>query len=111
MANLSSEATDGMPVIVAVRPEEFSIRAPGDGLTCQVHSKVFLGKYITYGLTIPEELVLPKQPSIEFSQDLGHAEKILETGDTVTLRPNARKINVFTADGSHSLMEGVVRHE
>ena len=111
MANLSSEATDGMPVIVAVRPEEFSIRAPGDGLTCQVHSKVFLGKYITYGLTFPEELVLPKQPSIEFSQDLGHAEKILETGDTVTLRPNARKINVFTADGSHSLMEGVVRHE
>ncbi|MCI7057077.1 MAG: ABC transporter ATP-binding protein [Selenomonas bovis] len=111
MANLSSEATDGMPVIVAVRPEEFSIRAPGDGLTCQVHSKVFLGKYITYGLTFPKELVLPKQPSIEFSQDLGHAEKILETGDTVTLRPNARKINVFTADGSHSLMEGVVRHE
>ena len=55
--------------------------------------------------------MLPKQPSIEFSQDLGHAEKILETGDTVTLRPNARKINVFTADGSHSLMEGVVQNE
>ena len=62
-------------------------------------------------MEFPEEMLVPGQPSIEFSQDLGHAEHMLEVGDTVTLRPNPMKVNVFSADGSHSLMEGVVQNE
>ena len=56
-------------------------------------------------------MLVPGQPSIEFSQDLGHAEQILEVGDKVRLKPNATKINLFATDGSHSLMKGVVQNE
>ena len=112
MGNLSEEAIEGMEATISVRPEEFSI-CPADqpGLTCTVSSKVFLGKYITYALSFPDEMLVPGQPSIEFSQDLGHAEQILEVGDKVRLKPNATKINLFATDGSHSLMKGVVQNE
>lgn len=106
---LSKEAADGQEVIVAVRPEEFSMQEAG--LTCKVVTRVFLGKYMQYALDFPEEMLAGKQPSIEYSQDLGHAEHMLGVGDGVTLRPNPDKINVFTADGERSLMEGVVQNE
>lgn len=111
MQGLSGEAAEGMDIIIAVRPEEFSIRSEGEGIRCEVSSKVFLGKYIQYGLKFSDDMLVPGQPSIEYSQDVGHAEHILEVGDVVTLHPNPAKVNLFTADGSHSLMEGVVRDE
>lgn len=111
LKTLGEEAKEGMEVIISVRPEEFSIQPEGQGVRCRVHSKVFLGKYINYGLDFPEDMLIPGQPSIEYSQDLGHAEHILEVGDFVTLRPNPAKVNIFAADGSHSLMEGVVQNE
>ena len=112
MDNLSEDAVEGMEATISVRPEEFSLcSADQPGLTCTVSSKVFLGKYITYALSFPDEMLVPGQPSIEFSQDLGHAEQILEVGDKVRLKPNAAKINLFAADGSHSLMKGVVQNE
>lgn len=111
LTTLGEEAKAGMEVIISVRPEEFSIQPESMGVRCRVHSKVFLGKYINYGLEFPENMLVPGQPSIEYSQDLGHAEHILEVGDYVTLRPNPAKVNVFAADGSHSLMEGVVQNE
>lgn len=111
LSTLGPDAKAGMDVIVSVRPEEFSIQPEGQGLHCRIHSKVFLGKYINYGLSFAEEMLVPGQPSIEYSQDLGHAEQILEPGDTVTLKPNPAKVNVFLPDGSRSLMEGVVRDE
>lgn len=111
MTTLSEEAADGQEVVISVRPEEFSICTEGEGVRCQVATKVFLGKYVNYSLDFPEEMLVPNQPSIEYSQDLGHAEKLLEVGDTVYLKPNAMKINIFVADGSRSLMEGVVENE
>ena len=56
-------------------------------------------------------MLVPGQAAIEFSQDLGHAERLLAAGDTVRLRPNAQKINIFTADGTCSLLKDVVRYE
>lgn len=111
MATLGKDAADSQNVIISVRPEEFSICHEGEGLGCKIAAKVFLGKYINYSLEFDEGMLVPDQPSIEYSQDLGHAEKILEVGDTVYLKPNAMKINVFIADGSRSLMEGVVENE
>ena len=111
MNTLSEEGKIGDDVTIAVRPEEFSICGEGQGVKCTIKTKVFLGKYITYGLEFPEDMLVPDQPAIEFSQDLGHAERVLEIGDTVYLKPNAAKINVFRADGSKSLMEGVVENE
>lgn len=111
MDNLSDEVTDGMQVIVSVRPEEFSIQPQGQGLQCRIKNKVFLGKYNTYFLDFEEKMLVPNQPSIEFSQDLGHAERLLDVNETVTLKPNAAKVNVFTADGQRNLLKGVVLHE
>ena len=111
MDNLSDEGTDGMQVIVSVRPEEFSIQPQGQGLQCRIKNKVFLGKYNTYFLDFEEKMLVPNQPSIEFSQDLGHAERLLDVNETVTLKPNAAKVNVFTADGERNLLKGVVLHE
>ena len=111
MNNLNEEAKVGDDVIIAVRPEEFSICGEGQGVKCTIKTKVFLGKYITYGLEFPDDMLIPDQPAIEFSQDLGHAERVLAIGDTVYLKPNAAKVNIFRADGSRSLMEGVVENE
>ena len=111
MDNLSDEVTDGMQVIVSVRPEEFSIQPQGQGLECRIKNKVFLGKYNTYFLDFEEKMLVPNQPSIEFSQDLGHAERLLDVNETVTLKPNAAKVNVFTADGERNILKGVVLHE
>ena len=111
MDNLSDEVTDGMQVIVSVRPEEFSIQPQGQGLQCRIKNKVFLGKYNTYFLDFEEKMLVPNQPSIEFSQDLGHAERLLDVNETVALKPNAAKVNVFTADGERNLLKGVVLHE
>ena len=97
--------TDGQDIVISVRPEEFSVQE--DGIQCKVNSRVFLGKYINYTLTFPPDMLVPNQPSIEFSQDLGHAEKIFEVGDTVTLRPNTAKINIFTADQAMNLIKDV----
>lgn len=109
MDNLSEDAVDGMEVIISVRPEEFSIQK--DGLKCKIKNKVFLGKYNTYFLEFPENMLISDQPSIEFSQDLGHAERLLDIDEEVVLRPNPAKVNIFTADGSRNLLKGVVLHE
>ena len=109
MDNLSEDAVDGMEVIISVRPEEFSIQK--DGVKCKIKNKVFLGKYNTYFLEFPENMLIPDQPSIEFSQDLGHAERLLDIDEEVVLRPNPAKVNIFTVDGSRNLLKGVVLHE
>lgn len=100
---------DGQEVVISVRPEEFSVQQ--DGIQCRIHTRVFLGKYVNYTLTFAPDMLIPNQSSIEFSQDLGHAEKIYEPGDTITLRPNKAKINVFTADQSRNLIKDVKQYE
>lgn len=107
MDNLSS-VTDGQEVVISVRPEEFSVQE--DGIECTISSRVFLGKYINYTLTFPLDMLVPNQPSIEFSQDLGHSERVFEVGDRITLRPNKTKINIFTVDQAMNLIKDVEQY-
>ncbi|MBW8383042.1 MAG: polyamine ABC transporter ATP-binding protein, partial [Youngiibacter sp.] len=93
----------GMKVTISVRPEEFSIDSVG--LTVRIKGRTFLGKYTNYELDFPESMILPNQPSIEYSQDIGMASGISSVGDMLTLKPNPKKINVFTEDGKRSLMK------
>ena len=109
MPNLSDEVKDGEEVVVSVRPEEFSINS--EGLDCEISSRTFLGKYTNYFLKFDENMILPEQPGIEYSQDLGHVDRILETGEKIRLRPNPNKINVFTKDMEKSLIKDVKRYE
>lgn len=109
MDNLGA-VIDGQEVIVSVRPEEFSVQQ--EGLSCTIVSRVFLGKYVNYTLEFAPGMLVPGQPSIEFSQDLGHAERIFEQGDILTLRPNKAKINIFTADDQAiNLIKDVKQYE
>ncbi|MCR5085276.1 MAG: ABC transporter ATP-binding protein [Succinivibrionaceae bacterium] len=107
MDNLAPEA-QGQKVVVAIRPEEFALAEKGRGIPCTVAGKTFLGKYITYDLSFADGMVLEGQPSLEFSQDLGHAQRVLEEGEQIALVPRSSKINVFTEDGQRSLMQGVI---
>jgi iron(III) transport system ATP-binding protein len=98
---------EGEEVVAAIRPEEFS---PGAGLEAKITASTFLGKYVTYTLSFPEDSLVPGQPAIEFSQDLGGAERLFEVGETISLRPNPAKINVLTGDLTQSLIRGVQKY-
>lgn len=109
MNNLSNECKEGMKVIVSIRPEEFSINEVG--LSVTVKKSTFLGMYTNYELDFPESMLVSNQASIEYSQDLGHVDRIYEVGEKITLKPNALKINVFTEDGEKSLIKDVNKNE
>ena len=109
MTTLSDECADGQQVVVGVRPEEFSVAS--EGLACKVLNRTFLGRYSNYFLSFAEGMCVPDQASIEFSQDLGHTQTLYQPGDSLTLRPNPDKINVFTADMEKSLLKDVIRYE
>ncbi|MBM7685879.1 ABC transporter ATP-binding protein [Defluviitalea raffinosedens] len=109
MDHLTEQVHDQMEVCIAVRPEEFSVNI--EGLKARIKNKTFLGKYITYELEFENQMIFPDQPSIEFSQDVGHAEKVYEVGEEIILKPNKNKINVFTEDGSQSLIKDVKKYE
>lgn len=107
MNNLDDSVVDGQKVVVSVRPEEFSIS--DNGLKCRISNSTFLGKYTNYVLDFADGMCLENQPSIEFSQDLGHSEHIYRSGDSISLEPNPTKINVFTEDMARSLIKEVKR--
>ena len=107
MNNLDDSVVDGQKVVVSVRPEEFSIS--DNGLKCKITNSTFLGKYTNYVLDFADGMCLENQPSIEFSQDLGHSEHIYRSGDSISLEPNPTKINVFTEDMARSLIKEVKR--
>lgn len=109
MKNLKNSVKDGQEVVVSVRPEEFAVSE--DGMECEITSRTFLGKYINYFLKFDKSMVVENQASIEYSQDLGHVDTILDVNKKVKLCPNPNKINVFTKDMEQSLIEGVIRYE
>ena len=109
MPNLIDTVEDGQQVAVSVRPEEFSLNE--HGMECRIVNRTFLGKYTNYFLQFGEGDVLDDQPSIEYSQDLGHVDRIFEVGERIRLRPNPAKINVFTENLEQSLIKDVRRYD
>ncbi len=108
MNNLACD--ESKRVIISVRPEEFS-STKDSGLRAKVINRTFLGKYVNYEIDFGENMVLENQPSIEYSQDVGHAERIYEEGEYIYLTVNADKINIFDAQSKQSLIKGVSRYE
>jgi len=109
MPNLVDTVTEGQKAVISVRPEEFSLNE--EGLECEIISRTFLGKYTNYFLRFPDGMVLDNQPSIEYSQDLGHVDRIFSVGEKIRLRPNPNKINVFTEDLERSLIKDVKKYD
>ncbi len=111
MNNLA-DVEDGKEVIAAIRPEEFSLAKSGEeSMKAKVISKTFLGKYINYSLQFNDNEIIPEQPSIEYSQDSSSLDKIYEINETINLKPNSNKINVFTLNMEKSLIKGVKEYE
>ncbi|MBT9777023.1 ATP-binding cassette domain-containing protein [Clostridium sp. MCC353] len=109
MNNLVDSVTDGMEVIVAVRPEEFSV-AQG-GLEAEIHKATFLGQNMNYQVRFADHVSWNPELVNEFVQDMGTAHTFYHEGDKICLIPNAAKINVFTKDGTASLMKDVMKNE
>ena len=102
MENLKDDVTQGMEVLAAVRPEEFVLsKEKTQGIPAVVQSSVFLGTSTHYFLK------LPGGQEVEAVQGTDMWE-IIPAGTQVWLGAKAKKINVFTADGSETL---VVREE
>ncbi len=102
MENLKDDVTQGMEVLAAVRPEEFVLsKEKTEGIPAVVQSSVFLGTSTHYFLK------LPGGQEVEAVQGTDMWE-IIPAGTQVWLSAKAKKINVFTADGSETL---VVREE
>ena len=102
MENLKDDVTQDMEVLAAVRPEEFVLsKEKTEGIPAVVQSSVFLGTSTHYFLK------LPGGQEVEAVQGTDMWE-IIPSGTQVWLSAKAKKINVFTADGSETL---VVREE
>ena len=93
MNNLIDDCKDGQEVIVGVRPEEFYVS--DKGLSCKVENTTFLGRYSNYFLKFADGICVPDQPSLEFSQDLGHTHELYRMGDTLKLMPDAQRSTFY----------------
>lgn len=103
--NLMDELEDRQEVVVAVRPEEFSIS--DQGIEAKIKTRTFLGKYINYEIILKPGMSADARECLEFTQDLNHAEDFYDINDTIHLVPDLKRINVFTGEGDKSLIKDV----
>jgi len=109
MENISPGAENGK-VLIGVRPEEFYVSS-GSGLEAVVEKKTFLGRHVNYVVRFENCSPILDRESLEFSQDLGSAERIYHEGDKICLGVYEKKINVFSAADECSLITGVERYD
>jgi iron(III) transport system ATP-binding protein len=103
MNSLVSSVENGQKVSVSVRPEELLLGAK-EGLKGKILFSTFLGKFINY------EVGLDIGMDIELYQNIEDSAEIIPTKSDIVLGVNEKKVNVFTEDGSRSLIGGVSSH-
>lgn len=101
VGNLLPEAKNTDKVRVSVRPEEFIITEGEEGISGTIRDSVFLGLNTHYFIT------LDNGQEVETISE-SELEGIIQNGSRVRLKVKANKINVFNADGSMNLTQGVV---
>ena len=98
MENLSRSAQDGQAVKVSIRPEEFIIsREDSGGIPAVVRSSVFLGITTHYFV----ETADGREMEVIQNSDIWD---IIPDHTPIRLGVQPHKINVFTEDGSQSLI-------
>lgn len=102
--DLSEDVSEGQPVTVSVRPEEFSFSSDDIGINGTVISRTFLGNYTDYRVKTESGEV------VELNGDVESGEKY-QDGSKVRLKANSARVNVFSDDGTRSLMKGVSNYE
>ncbi|WP_461368034.1 ABC transporter ATP-binding protein [Candidatus Darwinibacter acetoxidans] len=99
--NVRKEYKKGQKVIISVRPEELSIsREANGGFKATIQNSVFLGLNTHYFMRLPNGL---QMESVHEST----LDSIIEPGTEVFVTFNTEKINLFTADGTTNILEGV----
>lgn len=85
-------------VRVSVRPEEFiRVSEPEQALSATIHDSVYLGMNTEYVMSLGGTIKIQISEESTFEEDL-------VAGDTVYLKINEQKINVFNHDGSQNLL-------
>jgi iron(III) transport system ATP-binding protein len=103
MDNLKKDCGTNAPVKVSVRPEEFIInRNTDEGIPVIVKSSVFLGVATHYFV----ETLEGQEIQVMQNSDL---QEIIPNGKKVHLKVQVQKANVFSEDGSKSLIDRRVR--
>jgi iron(III) transport system ATP-binding protein len=101
MPNVKEEYRVPQKIQVSIRPEELSVNRENQvGIPATIENSMFLGLNTHYFMRIQRGLQLE---SIHEST----IENIIEPGTKVLFTVNAEKINLFTADGSTNILEGV----
>ncbi len=103
MHNVRREYRRTQDVLVSARPEELLLDESGartEGLKAVINDSVFLGLNTHYFMTDENS------ERIETIQE-SSIGNMLEKGSTAYLGVNTAKINLFTADGSRNILEGV----
>lgn len=99
MDNLTDDVKDGQEVVVSIRPEEFVIEDAGkEGLPAAVAYNIFLGLNTHYFVDLADG------ERVEIIQE-SRIEEILKSGTPIKLGIKKEKINVFTQDGSRSVIK------
>jgi iron(III) transport system ATP-binding protein len=99
--NVRKEYKKGQKVIISVRPEELAIsREANGGFKATIQNSVFLGLNTHYFMRLPNGL---QMESVHEST----LDSIIEPGTEVFVTFNTEKINLFTADGTTNILEGV----
>ena len=102
MSNVLAEERTNQDVQISVRPEEFIIQEDpsAPGLEVTIDSSVFLGLNTHYFAHTAAGV------RIEVIQE-SQINSIIPDGTVLRLGVKTKKINVFTADGSRNILEGV----
>lgn len=103
--HLLDDVRDGERVTVSMRADDFTFVEEG-GIPCEVTECTFLGQSINYRVRFTKELVIKTDDGNELVESMRYAGRIRREGEGVRIAPDPEKINVFTEDGSRSLMAG-----
>lgn len=99
MPNVLKGEQHDQDVKISIRPEEFVLN-DSEGMPSTIDSSVFLGLNTHYTAHIDADT------RVEVVQE-SMIDSIIPKGTQLRLRVKTEKINVFTADGSRNLLEGV----
>lgn len=101
MPHVKEEYQKDADIRISVRPEEFlMVKKAGAGIKATVDDCVFLGLNTHYFMHLEsgEEVESIQESTID---------SVIAPGTEISLTVNTEKVNLFTADGSKNILEGV----
>ncbi len=102
MDNVREECRRDQQVVISARPEELLLSrdTTAEGMGAVIHNNTFLGLNTHYIVTLDtgEKAEIIQESTID---------SIIEPGTRIKLTVNARKLNLFTQDGSANILQGV----